>query len=162
MIIGDQKNLAMELIDGPVGFCGLRLWIAGQGFGEPELYAPLATIRCQSDWFRSQTNLRVSPDLFSEPASVVLVQTHDAIFGEADSLEQAATAAERYSAFILSPNFCESLDGLVVVVVSDGGYQRVIVREDSQAQIHEVLVADGTLESLLAGLPTDSGSLATN
>lgn len=153
MKIGDPKTLAFELMPGPTGFCGVSIWVAGQSFGEPELFEPWDKILNESRFFCSQAPLRISPEVFSLPSKVLLDRMYEALFGEHNSVERGEEAAVKYAPFVLSPNFCESLDGFSVVVVSNGRQQRVILRGDFQAQIHEVLVNDSTMEFLLKRLP---------
>lgn len=148
--VGDERSVGIRLVPGPPGFCGMELSLNGRRLGEPELYAPSATLAAQLASFRSRAAARVSPSLFARSARDCLDTIHHALFdlGEERTLEESWKAGETFGPFLLSPDLCESLDAYFIVVMSDGTEQRVIARTPGNADVIEARFSEGRLEQV--------------
>lgn len=147
-ICGNPQVIAVELVPGPKGFCGARLWLAGASVGDPDLYGTAGSLAEGLARFRAGALERVQPILFNEPALTLLDRVHNALFGPSKDLESSVANGRRYGALLLSPNLCECLDDFMIVVVSDRAEQRVLVRGYADGTMLEARVPDGTLEEV--------------
>ena len=145
-LVGDSDVVGVELAEGPSGFGGMRLWLNGHPIGGPELYGTVGALAEGLARFRSRANERVSPKFFLESARWCLDTVQDALFGPSEDLKSSVSSAQQYGAFLLSPNLCESLDGYLIVVVSDGHEQRIIARSYVDGAAVEVRAPQGTIE----------------
>lgn len=147
-LVGNPEVVAVELVAGPAGFCGMRLWLNRQAVGDPELYGPAGALAEGLSRFRARESKRVDPSLFSASASTCLDAVGDALFGPSRGLRSSVLDLQRYGAFLLSPNLCESLDDYLIIVVSDASQQRVLSRSYIDGTVVEVGAPASTIESV--------------
>jgi hypothetical protein len=150
MLIGDKRQLALELTPTERGFCGAALWIGGAQIGNPEEYGVAGALAEAFEGFRKKEPLRDDEALFSLEANELLDQVDEALFGDSGELDNAILGAQRFGPFLLSPNLCESLDDYLIVVVSRGNSQRVIARSCSGGDSLEAFIPKRTLEQAMS------------
>lgn len=150
MFCGDPAVVALELVPGPVGFCGARLWLEGVSLGEPDAYGTIGALAQGLARFRARAGERVQPSLFNEPAGECLSTVDRALFGASTSLSSSISSGQKYGAVLLSPNLCESLDDYLIVVVSNGDEQRILARRYVDSSVIEAGVPEGTLENAIS------------
>ncbi len=145
-LIGDANLVGVQLDAGPMGFCGIRLWLKGHPVGDPALYGTTGALVEQLARFRSRAFERVNPMLFRESSQRCLDIIYDTLFDANGDLADSVSSIQQYGAFLLSPNLCESLDDYLVVVVSDGREQRIVTRHFIDSDVLELRVPESTIE----------------
>lgn len=152
MIFGETAQVALELIVTRPSFCGAALWVRDRRFGEPELFAPSATLVANMIRFRRLQPQREAPSLFEKEPGYLLGLVEKELFGSQPLRSAAAEAASNraYSPFLLSPNLCESLDGELIVVFTKGGKQLIAAESYTDGASKSVVVPVDTLEELLS------------
>lgn len=148
MIVGEPSEAALEFHPRQPGFLSAVFWLAGLCFGDPMVSAPSGVLAEGLERFQANEARRFAPRLFHEETSALLDRVENALFGEADSLEEARLQGREHSAFLLSPNLFESLDDCFVVVVSGEDFQRVAVRRSADGALFSSSLPLGTMERL--------------
>lgn len=147
MLYGNPQTVAVELVEGPPGFCGMSLGLGGACLGDANLYVPAGAIAEAMAWFCGRAHLRVRPDALESAGQDFLNKAYEAEYGTGHK-DTEALVPEEYAPFLLSPNLCECLDSHVIVVVSHGAEQRILSRSLLDGSTRDVRVSSGALEAV--------------